>query len=89
LEENSCIPPFSSQRWLQNAATIGVALSRTLCSCFQILALEICAATMVGDEMLRGISGGQRKRVTTGKMDTHTHTHTHTQNRNKKLEQSI
>jgi hypothetical protein len=33
----------------------------------QILGLEICADTMVGDEMLRGISGGQRKRVTTGK----------------------
>jgi hypothetical protein len=25
---------------------------------------------MVGDEMLRGISGGQRKRVTTGKIYT-------------------
>lgn len=34
---------------------------------FQILGLEICADTMVGDEMLRGISGGQRKRVTTGR----------------------
>jgi ABC-type multidrug transport system ATPase subunit len=34
----------------------------------QILGLEICADTMVGDEMLRGISGGQRKRVTTGKV---------------------
>jgi hypothetical protein len=27
----------------------------------------MCADTMVGNEMLRGISGGQRKRVTTGK----------------------
>ena len=33
----------------------------------QILGLEICADIMVGDEMRRGISGGQRKRVTVGK----------------------
>ncbi|MQM20638.1 hypothetical protein Taro_053662 [Colocasia esculenta] len=34
----------------------------------KILGLDICADTMVGDEMVRGISGGQRKRVTTGEM---------------------
>ncbi|KAJ6414631.1 hypothetical protein OIU84_003599 [Salix udensis] len=34
----------------------------------KILGLEVCADTLVGDEMVRGISGGQRKRVTTGEM---------------------
>lgn len=32
----------------------------------QILGLDICADIIVGNEMRRGISGGQRKRVTTG-----------------------
>lgn len=32
----------------------------------QILGLDICADTLVGDEMFRGISGEQKKRVTAG-----------------------
>ena len=33
-----------------------------------MLGLDICSETIVGNEMYRGISGGQRKRVTTGEM---------------------
>ncbi|CAF2089792.1 unnamed protein product [Brassica napus] len=34
----------------------------------KLLGLETCADTIVGDHMERGISGGQKKRVTTGEM---------------------
>ena len=34
----------------------------------QILGLEYCADTPIGNNMIRGISGGQKKRVTTGEM---------------------
>ncbi|KAG0456490.1 hypothetical protein HPP92_024278 [Vanilla planifolia] len=34
----------------------------------KILGLDICADTLIGDEMLRGVSGGQKKRITTGEM---------------------
>ncbi|XP_019098113.1 PREDICTED: ABC transporter G family member 38-like [Camelina sativa] len=34
----------------------------------KVLGLEMCADTIVGNHMKRGISGGQKKRVTTGEM---------------------
>ncbi|KAL6607992.1 hypothetical protein ACP70R_041055 [Stipagrostis hirtigluma subsp. patula] len=34
----------------------------------QILGLQVCGDTLVGNDMTRGISGGQRKRVTIGEM---------------------
>ena len=33
---------------------------------FQILGIDTCADTLVGDAMRSGISGGQKKRLTTG-----------------------
>ncbi|XP_020113539.1 ABC transporter G family member 51 [Ananas comosus] len=34
----------------------------------KVLGLDICADTQVGSDMVRGVSGGQKKRVTTGEM---------------------
>ncbi|PWA42268.1 ABC transporter G family member 35 [Artemisia annua] len=34
----------------------------------KILGLDVCQDTIVGNEMIRGVSGGQKKRVTTGEM---------------------
>ncbi|CAO2840837.1 unnamed protein product [Amaranthus hypochondriacus] len=34
----------------------------------KVLGLDICADTIVGNDMTRGVSGGQRKRVTSGEM---------------------
>ncbi|KAF5938926.1 hypothetical protein HYC85_023185 [Camellia sinensis] len=34
----------------------------------KILGLDICEDTLVGDDMLKGISGGQKKRLTTGEL---------------------
>lgn len=39
-----------------------------VCVFLQLLGLDVCADILIGDEMRRGISGGQRKRVTTGEM---------------------
>lgn len=54
--------------YMKAAAAEGQESSVVTDYILKILGLEVCADTMVGDEMLRGISGGQRKRVTTGEM---------------------
>ncbi|KAK1363006.1 hypothetical protein POM88_038567 [Heracleum sosnowskyi] len=54
--------------YMKAAATAGQEASVVTDYVLKILGLDVCADTMVGDQMIRGISGGQKKRVTTGEM---------------------
>ncbi|OIT36141.1 PREDICTED: pleiotropic drug resistance protein 1-like isoform X1 [Nicotiana attenuata] len=54
--------------FMKAAATEGQEANVVTDYVLKLLGLDICADTMVGDEMIRGISGGQKKRVTTGEM---------------------
>eukprot|EP00897_Mesotaenium_endlicherianum_P001116 jgi/Mesen1/11004/ME000098S10399 len=53
---------------LRREKEAGITPDPALDAFMKILGLEICANTVVGNEMVRGISGGQKKRVTTGEM---------------------
>jgi hypothetical protein len=51
----------------------GAVISQKACvltACVLVLypVLQVCADTQVGNQMIRGVSGGQRKRVTTGEV---------------------
>ncbi|KAK7284892.1 hypothetical protein RJT34_19646 [Clitoria ternatea] len=54
--------------YMKSTAISGQKTTLTTDYVLKILGLDSCADIMVGDDMRRGISGGQRKRVTTGEM---------------------
>ncbi|GMY34126.1 pleiotropic drug resistance protein 1-like isoform X2 [Fagus crenata] len=54
--------------YMKAIATEGEEVNVVTDYILKVLGLEVCADTLVGNQMLRGISGGQRKRVTTGEM---------------------
>ncbi|XP_008791552.1 ABC transporter G family member 42-like [Phoenix dactylifera] len=61
-------PEAEVDLFMKATAMEGVESSLQTDYTLRILGLDICADTIVGDEMQRGISGGQKKRVTTGEM---------------------
>ncbi|CDO99881.1 unnamed protein product [Coffea canephora] len=54
--------------FMKSTAMAGQKTSLVTDYVLKILGIDICADTLVGDDMRRGISGGQKKRVTTGEM---------------------
>ncbi|XP_048137645.1 pleiotropic drug resistance protein 3-like [Rhodamnia argentea] len=68
-EKQAGINPEPSIDTYMKAISIG-GLKRTLQTDYilKVLGLDICANTVVGDAMNRGISGGEKRRLTTGEI---------------------
>ncbi|XVF49249.1 hypothetical protein PTKIN_Ptkin03bG0253300 [Pterospermum kingtungense] len=68
-EKNAGIKPDEDlDIFMKSQALGGKDTSLVVEYIMKILGLDICADTLVGDEMLKGISGGQKKRLTTGEL---------------------
>ncbi|XP_027941835.1 pleiotropic drug resistance protein 1-like [Vigna unguiculata] len=67
-KEASIKPDPDIDAYMKAVASEGQKANMITDYVLRILGLEVCADTVVGNAMLRGISGGQRKRVTTGEM---------------------
>ncbi|TVU46233.1 hypothetical protein EJB05_05755, partial [Eragrostis curvula] len=65
-EEAGIIPDRDIDLYMKTTAVGASEKSLQTDYILKIMGLEICADTMVGDAMRRGISGGQKKRLTTG-----------------------
>ncbi|GMY34358.1 ABC transporter G family member 29-like [Fagus crenata] len=67
-EDAGIFPEAEVDLFMKAIAMEGAESSLITDYTLKLLGLEICKDTLVGDEMKRGISGGQKKRVTTGEM---------------------
>ncbi|XP_063944101.1 ABC transporter G family member 29-like isoform X2 [Daucus carota subsp. sativus] len=67
-KEAGICPDAELDLFMKQTAIQGIQSSLITDYTLRLLGLDICEDTIIGDEMLRGISGGQKKRVTTGEM---------------------
>ncbi|CAA7046262.1 unnamed protein product [Microthlaspi erraticum] len=67
-KEAGIIPDTEVDAYMKAISVEGLERSLQTDYIMKILGLDICAETLVGDMMRRGISGGQKKRLTTAEM---------------------
>ncbi|KAG5404800.1 hypothetical protein IGI04_010919 [Brassica rapa subsp. trilocularis] len=67
-KERSVRPSSEIDAFMKAASVSGSKHSVSTDYVLRVLGLDVCSDTMVGNDMMRGVSGGQRKRVTTGEM---------------------
>ncbi|KAK9854778.1 hypothetical protein WJX84_010873, partial [Apatococcus fuscideae] len=67
-QEQGIMPDWSVDAYMSNEVKPNQQESIVTELYLRLLGLDVCADTMVGNQMVRGISGGQKKRVTSGEM---------------------
>ncbi|XVF41711.1 hypothetical protein PTKIN_Ptkin01aG0301900 [Pterospermum kingtungense] len=67
-KEAGIVPDPDTDTYMKSISVKGLKETLQTDYILKILGLDICADTFVGDAMRRGISGGQKKRLTTGEM---------------------
>ncbi|XP_043701567.1 pleiotropic drug resistance protein 3-like isoform X2 [Telopea speciosissima] len=67
-KQEGILPDPAVDTYMKAISVEGTGKSLQTDYILKILGLDFCADSMVGDAMRRGISGGQKKRLTTGEM---------------------
>ncbi|KAI5058624.1 hypothetical protein GOP47_0026794 [Adiantum capillus-veneris] len=67
-KEAGVYPEADMDLFMKATSVEGIKQSLQTDYVLKLLGLDACADTIVGDNMMRGVSGGQKKRVTTGEM---------------------